>query len=47
MNPYEFMQQSNQMLWVHLGIIALAVFAVIVIGTMLVNRRVTATKTRL
>ena len=37
--PYEPMQQSNQMLWVHLGITGLIIFAAIVIGTTLINRR--------
>ena len=40
------MQQSNQMLWVYLGIAGLAVFAAIVVGVMLVTRR-TKTKSNL
>jgi len=39
MTPYESMQQSNQMLWVYLGITGLGVFASIVIGTTLVTRK--------
>jgi len=39
MTPYESMQQSNQMLFVYLGIIGLVAFAAIVIGIMLVTRR--------
>jgi len=42
MTPYESMQQSNQMLWVYLGIIGLIVFAAITIGTTLVTRRTKA-----
>jgi nitrous oxidase accessory protein NosD len=42
MTPYEYMQQSNQMLWVYLGIIGLIVFAAIAIGTTFVTRRTKA-----
>ncbi|PVX23648.1 MAG: hypothetical protein CW691_10035 [Candidatus Bathyarchaeum sp.] len=39
MSRYETVQQSNQLLWVHLGILGLAAFGVIVMGITLVSGR--------